>query len=42
MTWKQLDGASFYRYQLATDEKFNQVIIDSRAHRIPEISMGTE
>jgi hypothetical protein len=29
LSWKVLDGASFYRYQLATDEKFNQVIIDS-------------
>ena len=29
VSWKILEGAKFYRYQLATDEKFNQVIVDS-------------
>ncbi|MGB5583126.1 MAG: FecR domain-containing protein [Gammaproteobacteria bacterium] len=27
--WKPLDGAAFYRYQLATDKSFDQVIVDS-------------
>jgi hypothetical protein len=29
VTWKTLDGAKQYRYQIAKDEKFNQVIIDT-------------
>jgi hypothetical protein len=29
VSWGKLDGAKYYRYQLATDEKFNQVIVDS-------------
>jgi hypothetical protein len=29
VSWPSLDGASYYRYQLATDEKFNQLTIDS-------------
>lgn len=29
VSWKKLEGAKFYRYQLASDEKFNQVIVDS-------------
>ena len=28
VTWNKLDGAMLYRYQLATDEKFNQVVSD--------------
>lgn len=27
--WKALDGATIYRYQLATDQIFNQVVVDS-------------
>lgn len=30
VTWVKLEGAEYYRYQLATDEKFDQVFIDSR------------
>ncbi len=29
VSWIALDGAEFYRYQLASDEKFNQLIVDS-------------
>jgi hypothetical protein len=29
VNWKPLDGASVYRYQLATDRNFNQVVVDS-------------
>jgi hypothetical protein len=29
LSWNKLDGASLYRYQLASDKKFDQVIIDS-------------
>ena len=28
ISWPKLDGAKYYRYQLASDDKFNQVIID--------------
>lgn len=28
VSWMTLDGAEFYRYELATDEKFNQVSVD--------------
>jgi hypothetical protein len=31
MSWLELDGAKFYRYQLSNDEKFNQIIIDSKS-----------
>ncbi|MDH3633618.1 MAG: FecR domain-containing protein [Gammaproteobacteria bacterium] len=30
VSWTILDGAEFYRYQLATDEKFDQIAIDDR------------
>ena len=30
VSWVRLEGAEFYRYQLATDEKFDQLSIDSR------------
>jgi len=29
VSWMKLEGAKFYRYELATDEKFNQVIVAS-------------
>ena len=29
LSWIKLEGAKNYRYQLATDEKFNRVIVDS-------------
>ena len=29
LSWIKLDAAKFYRYQLATDEKFNQVTVDT-------------
>lgn len=29
VSWNKLDGATFYRYQLAKDEKFNQVVTDN-------------
>lgn len=29
LTWQALDGAQYYRYQLATDEKFNQITHDT-------------
>jgi hypothetical protein len=29
VSWIKLAGAKFYRYRLATDEKFNQVVVDS-------------
>lgn len=29
LSWSPLHGAKFYRYQLATDEKFNHVMVDS-------------
>ena len=29
VSWNRLDGAKTYRYQLATDENFNQVVADS-------------
>lgn len=29
ISWKKLEGAKFYRYQLASDEKFNQLVVDS-------------
>lgn len=28
VSWKKLDGAEFYRYQLALDENFNQLVVD--------------
>ena len=28
VTWNAIDGAKKYRYQLATDEKFNKIIVD--------------
>jgi hypothetical protein len=29
LSWKPLEGAQLYRYQLARDENFNQVVVDS-------------
>lgn len=29
LRWVELQGASFYRYQLATDEKFNDITLDA-------------
>lgn len=29
VSWLPLEGAKFYRYQLASDEKFNQLVVDS-------------
>jgi len=29
VSWNKLEGAKHYRYQLATDENFNQVVVDS-------------
>lgn len=29
VSWKQLKGAEYYRYQLATDQKFNQITVDN-------------
>jgi hypothetical protein len=29
VSWNKLEGAKYYRYQLATDEEFNQVVVDS-------------
>ncbi len=29
VSWEKLPGANNYRYQLASDEKFNQVVVDS-------------
>lgn len=29
ISWQELDGAVSYRYQLATDDKFNQITIDN-------------
>ena len=42
--WKQLDGAEIYRYQLATDKDFNQIVIDSmvveKAIKLTELQPG--
>lgn len=29
LSWPKLEGAKYYRYQLATDEKFNQLSVDT-------------
>ena len=29
VSWNKLEGATYYRYQLATDESFDQVVVDS-------------
>lgn len=31
VTWEPLDGAIYYRYQLATDNDFNKIIIDEKS-----------
>ena len=28
ISWPKLEGAKYYRYQLASDDKFNQLIVD--------------
>jgi len=44
VSWMALEGAELYRYQLATDEKFDQVTIDDRTEdseiRMDELSPG--
>ncbi len=42
VSWLSLKGAEFYRYQLATDEKFDQVVVDGSTEnseiRLDELS----
>ncbi len=44
VSWMALEGAEFYRYQLATDEKFDQVSVDGRTEdseiRLDELLPG--
>lgn len=44
VAWTDLEAAVFYRYQLATDEKFDQILINGRTEdsevRLDELSPG--